>query len=247
MVLNAPTLEVGVYDTVIVIGGIIVRGAGFVPLGVGVGVDSIDETDAPDGIIDDPIEVEVSAVAGRIPEDQIRRVVLALALNMDASPGDPEYHAGQIVLVNDFSGTYSLARFMLPPQLGYDAAARRLDITSPPVNADMFQALFSENNRAGWHVYSTDSTSFSLPAAPPQGDRSAHAGLIAMDLRAGTSYQDIPAFNSANLDSLAELVEAFVYVGDGYTSNCANCSTSETGGFIALWLVLGLALLRRRS
>jgi MYXO-CTERM domain-containing protein len=246
MTFNAPALEVGTYDSVILIGGIIVRGAGFVPMGIGVGVDSIDETDPSDGIIDDPIVLKVASIAGRIPEDQIRRVVLALALNMNAGSGDPEYHAGQIILVNDFSGTYSLAQFMLPPQLDYDAAARNLNVSSPPANADMFQALFSEDNRAGWHVYSADSTSFSLPTAPPPGDRSAHAGLIAMDLRAGTSYQDIPAFNSTNLDSLAELVEAFVYVGDGYTSNCANCSTGETGGFIVLWLVLGLALLRRR-
>ena len=239
------------YDSVIVLAGVIVRGAGFVPLGVGSGVDQRDGDDDKNGVLEEPVEVAVADVAGRLPEGTYRRVLLAVALDYAEIENREGVHAvaGQVRFLDDFGGTVELDEFMPPAVIEYDAVGRTLDVASVPPGADYVQAVFhSENDLGSWLILDDgwDGT-FQVPTESTFWDRSSHATFVAVDLREGVSYQDILEFNSTNMGNLVELVEAFVYVDDANSPNCADCSMGGGGGLFFVWIILGLALLRRAS
>ena len=204
-----PRLYLGVQDTVIVYAGAVVSGTGLVILGVGAGVDSKNIDDTPDEIIDNPIDVPVADITGHIPEAYVQRVLIALAVNTsDGEP--PTAYSVQVLFVDRFEGTYVLREFMLPAVASNDRLARHLDITLVPP-ADCYQFTFRDIDNAGWHVFDTVGESFTLPAAPPEGDRNNKAGIYCLDLRDDVGYQDLPAFNNTNLGNLIELVRGFSY------------------------------------
>ena len=217
MSFTAPRLPVGTYNEVMLFAGVIVRGAGFVPLGLATAPDSRNSDDDPDGIIDDPITLHVSDVAGRLPEDQVQRVVLAVAFNRSAFPygfleSDPEplRLAAQVLFVDSFSGTHTLPEFLNPAEVTYDPATRHMEIIQAPSGADYFQASFQDENGAGWHVLAPDAVSFDLPAAPPEGDRAGKRSFVSIDLES-TTYQDLAEFNDANMGDLVEMIYAFSF------------------------------------
>ena len=207
MTFNTPALPVGVYDGVVLIGGVIVRGAGFVPLGLAVGKDAKDGGEIPDGVIEDPIVLNVADVAGRIPEEQVHRTVLALAVKL-ADEGGPGRRAVQIMFVDSFAGTHDLPAFLLPVEATYDPQARNLEIVHVPDGVDFLQAVFSGEDDSGWHVFTEDFSSFDLPAAPAEGDRADSAGIYAVNLGMG-GYQDLVEFNDTNLGNLIEITTSF--------------------------------------
>lgn len=213
LTITPPRLPVGTYDVVVVLSGVIVRGNGLVPLGISAGLDSISHSDDPDGVIDDPIILHSAEVAGRIPEDACRRVILALAFNIASLASQTSTRlrlAGQVLFVDDFDGARTIPPFMTPADVAYDPAARRLDINQAPA-ADYFQAIFEDETGKKWNILAENPVSFDLPPAPPEGDRSARADFVSVELVPGVGYQDLPAFNNTNLDDLATLVKAFSY------------------------------------
>lgn len=202
------------YDGVIVLAGVIVRGAGLVPLGISAGLDSTGDEDPADGVIDDAIVVKVADVAGRIPESQVQRVVVALALNVSGLMGDGDQGltlAGQVHFLNDFSGSVSLDSFITPAVGTYDETSRTLSMTEVPA-ASYHQVIFTAGNEVNWHVVGEwEAGDYTLPAAPADGDRSKDASFISIQLADGLTFQDIAAFNSTNLADLVDVVESFVF------------------------------------
>ncbi len=218
MILTPPLLPVGTYDGVLVVAGVLVRGAGLVPLGIGVGLDSTGQDDPPDGRIDDPIVVKVSSVAGRIPEDRIQRVVVAVAMNIESlarGEGQPLMVAGQVKLVSEFEGIHGLGGFLTPAQGTYDPATRRLEVTEVPAGIDYAQVIFAGDRDVNWHVLGEwTAGDYYLPAPPPAGDRSARAYFVGIKLNdrfGDITFQDLPAFNDTNMSDLVDLVESFCY------------------------------------
>jgi hypothetical protein len=212
MTFTAPQLPVGTYDIVVVMGGAIVRDSGFIILGIGAGVDSKGFDDPEDGVIDEPIVLKVSDVAGRIPEDNVQRVIVVGALNASASlHNEDRPFAAQVILVDSFEGNYTLEEFLTPPAASYDPVTRHLEFSQVHDNADCFRAAFSDDKDSSWHVFTDEMIPIDLPAAPSEGDRSSTANLISIDLIEGLSYQDLPSFNDTNLIDLALLVKAFSY------------------------------------
>jgi hypothetical protein len=209
MTFNAPTLSVGVYDAIVMRGGLIIRGAGFVPLGISLGVDSKDEADPPDGVIEEPIVLNVADVAGRIPEGQYQRIIVALAAKLE-DDGSPQQWAGQVLFVDTFSGTHTLPEFMLPVEASYDAVGRRLEVVQVPNGAEFLQAVFAGENESSWHVLTEDFGSFDLPVAPPEGDRAESVGVYAVDLDS-RGYQGLVEFNDLNMGNLIENLKAFSF------------------------------------
>lgn len=213
IVFTAPPLPVGIYDMVVLVAGVIVHDRGFVPLGIGADSDVLSSEDEPDGIIDDPITIHISPTAGRIPEEQVKRVVLAITLNAysfasDEEEIEPLRLAAKLIPLDSFAGDHALPEFPLPAVTMYDPSTRRLEITGVPEGADYFQATFSDENGFSWKVLTHDSTSFDLLAAPPEGDRSAQVSFISVDLVDGVTYQDLVEFSGTNI---VDLVEAFSY------------------------------------
>jgi hypothetical protein len=207
-----PALPVGTYDAVILIGGVVVNGAGFVPLGLTAGMDSLDEEDTPDGIIDDPIVLTIAEVAGRVPEDQVQRLVVALALNLSSLEGETSCIAGQIIPLDQFSGTHTLAPFMLPAEASYDLLTRELTVTQLPVGMDYSQITLTGELDTFWNLLGQWSPgTYTLPSPPPEGDRSDRADFYNIVLIDGVTYQDLLEFNDVNLMNLVELVQAFSF------------------------------------
>jgi hypothetical protein len=211
MTFVAPPLPVGTYDSVFIIGGIIVRGAGFVPLGMSAGTDSTHQDDIPDGLIDDAIILHVADVVGRIPQEQVQRVVIAVAQNLAKEESDPEYFSMQILFVDKFYGAFTLATFIPPAAASYDPTSRSLNVTHLPDNADILQAVFLDDLEAGWQILGEWAPGdYSLPPPPPEGDRAATAGIFAVDLDP-VGYQDVLEFNDTNLGNLIENLGAFSF------------------------------------
>jgi len=218
LVVTAPQLPPGGYDAVVAIAGIFVRGAGFVPVGLGAGMDVKVEGETPDGVIEDPIRVYVSPVAGRIPEDQIQRALLVMAIKIEsiARIGDATQKiAGQVIPLDKFVGLRALPAFIEPVQGEYDPGTRDLRIDVLPAGLDYAQLTFSGEKDVNWHVLGEwTAGSYHLPDPPVYGDRADQAHFVGVKLsdRAGTiGYQDVLGFNDTNLGNLMEFIEAFSY------------------------------------
>jgi hypothetical protein len=219
MTFKPPALPVGTYDSVILIGGIIVRGAGLVPLGLSSGMDSLDDEDVPDGVIDDPIVINVADVAGRIPEDQVKRVVIALAMNNEAgltgSTDIPMALAGQVMYVDSFSGTHTLPAFMTPAKATYAEDSGLLKVIDAGAGADYTQATFtSAADDKNWNVLGVfENGDYILPTDPdPQDPRNHGVNFINIDIKDAGNYQSLVEFNDDNMDNLVESVTSFCFL-----------------------------------
>jgi hypothetical protein len=219
LVVTAPQLPVGDYDGVVAIAGVFVRGSGFVPMGIGAGLDVKQEGEPPDGLIEEPIRVYVSPLAGRIPEDQVQRALLVIAMKVDsiARMGEATQKlAGRVIFLDKFVGLHPLGPFIAPVQGEYAPDTRDLRIDKLPDGIDYAQLTFSGSKDVNWHILGEwTAGSYHLPDAPAYGDRADQAhfvGIKLSDERAGSiGYQDLPRFNDTNLGNLMELIEAFSY------------------------------------
>ena len=232
MTFNAPSIPVGTYDGVIIIGGIIVRGAGLVPLGLSAGLDSLTAEDTPDGVIDDPIVMNVADVAGRIPEGQFQRVVIALAMNVAGLAGTtdtPTAIGGQVMFVDTFSGTHTLPAFMTPAKATYAPDSGVLSVVETGSGHDYFQAIFtSEVDEKNWHIVGDFAAGdFTLPTDPdPQDPRNHGVSFIKIDLESG-DYQSLVEFNDANMGNLVELVANFCFLDVPQCYEDADCEAGQ--------------------
>jgi len=201
------------YDGVIVLAGVIAKDQGLIPLGLSAGVD-VKDKEAPDGKIDD-ITLNCADVAGRIPEDQIKRVVVVLALNMSGLMGDNNEGlslGGVVKFVDEFKGTHEISGFITPPASAtYNATERKLTVSGIPSGVTVNQVIFTGNNDANWSVMGVfGDGDYTLPAAPQSGDRAKNAKFISMKLNT-VDYQGLLKFDENNLTRMIELVDSFSF------------------------------------
>ncbi len=203
------------YDAIFVIAGVIVRGDGMIPLGLAFVQDSQSPDDQPNGKIEDNIEIMASDIAGQIPEGQLDRVIVALALNtsnLSSDSEDVEIRAGQVLHVSEFSGTHTLNDFLPPAEAAYDSGARHLEVASLPSGTDYCQAVFTGSNDEKWQVSGEWVTGgYDIPTAPASGDRSEGASLFCIKLADSIGYQDLVEFNDTSMGNLVDLISGFSY------------------------------------
>ena len=147
-------------------------------------------------------------------EGVTERVVIVMAFNLESLVWPETVRmnlGGQIMFVDAFEGNFVLPPFMLPADVTYDPAMRRMDISQVPAEADCVQAIFSTENGKNWNIWMEDATSFDLPFAPADGDRADHASFVSVDLAGTVTYQDLVEFNDTNLADLVMLVDAFSF------------------------------------
>ena len=206
-------------DAVVVLAGAMVKDQGFVPLGVGLGLDRSESQPTPDGIVD-PIQVKVSDLNGRVPENQARRALVVISANIDQiiggllnGTGVSVALSGQFVQLDAFAGTQALKPFMLPAQASFDPAARKLNIASLPEEIDYAQVLMASSaTNANWNILGQFTKGeFAIPVPAVKGDRADAANLITIRLNGRTDYQGLVRFNDLNLNDLITLVESFTY------------------------------------
>jgi hypothetical protein len=225
------------FDGVLVLAGVVVPEAGLIPLGLSAGLDSTDADDPKDGNIDAPIAVTVADIKGRIPEDQVTRLAVAIALDLDslmASGGSVVTMASQIIKMpnNEFGGDFTLEPFMVPSKAYYNAGTRTMTVLEKSEGATFFQSILDSPDNANWHILGGADDwqvgDYSLPADTnlPE-DRSVTANLIAVKLD-GVSYDDYVAFNGNNMNDLIMLVSAFSYTDAPACWEDAHCGGGLT-------------------
>jgi len=206
-------------DAVVVLAGAMVKDQGFVPLGVGLGLDRSESQPIPDGIVD-PIQVMVSDLNGRVPENQAQRALVVISANIDPliggllnGTGVSVAISGQIVQLDAFAGTQVLKPFMVPAQASFDPAARKLNIVYLPEEIDYAQVLMASSaTNANWNILGQFTKGeFAIPVPAVKGDRADAANVIAIRLNGRTDYQGLVRFNDLNLNDLITLVESFTY------------------------------------
>jgi len=203
-----------------------------VPLGLSAGLDSLDADDTPDGVIDAPIVMNVADVAGRIPEGQFQRVVIALAMNVAGLAGDtdtPTAISGQVLFVDNFSGTKPLPAFMTPAKVTYAKDSGVLKVIDAGTGQDYTQAIFSSSaDEKNWHVVGEFAAGdFTLPTDPnPQDPRSHSVSFISIDLSTG-DYQSLVEFNDDNMGNLVELVSKFCFLEVPECYENADCTAPD--------------------
>jgi hypothetical protein len=225
------------FDAVLLLAGIAVPEAGLIPLGLNVGLDSVNADDPNDGNIDAPISLTVADVRGRIPEDQVTRLVIALALDIDSllySRGRVITTSAQVIRMpnNEFSGNFTLEPFMAPCKAYYNANTRTLTVLEKPEGATYFHSIYDSPDNSNWHVLGgADDWQIGDYTLPPDTnlpeDRSVSANLIGVKLD-GVSYQDYVAFNGSNMNDLTSLVTAFSYTDAPECWEDAHCSEGLT-------------------
>jgi len=157
-----------------------------------------------------------SDVAGRLPEGQYQRVVVALALSIASLTAEDSAGmnlAGQVYFVEDFTGTLNLSAFMAPATVNYDPATRAVTF-SGLTGIDYLHMIFSGDGDSTWQVLAPagQTSPYTLPDAALVGtDRSAGAAVVGIKLIDGVTYQDIPAFDDQNMADLVSLVKEFVF------------------------------------
>ncbi len=206
-------------DAVVVIAGANVKDQGFVPLGIGLGLDRSESQPTPDGMID-PIKVMVSDVNGRLPETQVQRALVVISANIDQLIGGllngtsvTIAVSGQIVQLPAFAGTQTLNPFMVPAQGSFDAATRKLNLSYLPEEIDYAQLLMaSEVNNANWNILGQfEKGELTIPTPALKGDRADAANVITFRLNGRTDYQGLLRFDDLNLNDLVTLIESFTY------------------------------------
>ncbi len=242
------------YDGVIVLAGVMVNGAGLVPLGISAGLDAPTAEDTPDGTIDD-FTINVSDVAGRLPDGTYDRVIVVLALNIaklsDKENTDPLVLGGQVRYVDSFSGKLNLNAFMEPASYTFDSENRQVTVDSVPSDASAMLFLANKKDVGLWQIFHPIATgTIEMPAAPTAGDRLDTVGMGVLKFSGGVTYSDLIEFNDTNLVDLVRLVSDFVVVyGNSGGGSSLSCATGASTGsvFSLAVMLLGLALIRRRK
>lgn len=216
---NIPTMPAGVYDGVVVIAAARIKGIGLIPLGLGTGLDDAgEEAGVLDGIIEDPVVVDLVPVGDRLPAKAIDQFILALAFNLESYSSDrvTKRLAGQVLPVERLAGgTITLRPFMAQAEVTWDPSAWRLETRQVPAGAEILQAFFSDGQGRGWFVMgAAEDGTYRLPLAPPEGDRGQGAALLAIQPVPGVDWADL-ASGLAPLDAPLDWVQAFSFTEAG--------------------------------
>jgi len=205
------------YDGVLIIAGVIAKDIGLVPLGLSMGLDITEKTDTPDGVIDETVVVHIADVAGRIPEEQVQRVVIELAVDTEGLFGSGKTVLGGRVLFLDaatgFSGNITLPAFLTPPDtVSYNRTNRELTVAGIPGGIAYNQLTLDGELGSTWNVMGVfEDGTYAVPAAPASGDRAQDAKFVSLSLRDNLTLEDLVNFSGDNLGNLVELVDAFTF------------------------------------
>jgi hypothetical protein len=231
-----PELGDGWSDTAIILGGALMPGEGFVPMGITGGTDVL-QTATPDGRVDadqntpevDPLGISMGTIHGALDTPFTRYMFATVALQLgDSSAGDAT--SGILTLLEDGAPLptevpYSdedFPAFMTGASYsGADSELRLVTVGSRDEAVDMFRVIFQGQSGRNWVVYAPgDTLSFEMPdVSGLEGveDRTARgeANVIALEFRAesGVDFASVLDANGTNLMDLFLFIERFSIIG----------------------------------
>lgn len=229
-----PTLDRGWADTAIVLGGVLVPGEGFVPLGITGGSDATASTDA-DGQVDgdedtdaiDPLRMAMAPMHGPTLSPSSRYMFAAVSLLLDDYDGAPrEASSGAIVVLEPGAAlpetiTFDegFPAFALGSAWGGADGDRTLTIAEADTSFDLYRVVFRDENDHLWIAYAPgDASTIRLPAPTETlafEDRAARnrVNVVGVTLRDDVAYSDVLTADATNLTDLFSFVSGFSILG----------------------------------
>ena len=221
-------------DTVIILGGALVPGEGFVPLGITAGADKTRSVDVPDGNVDgdpstpetpnDPLTLTLAPIHGGILTPGTKYMIADVALLLGSVDGGPsELSSGQVHIF-DADALPSTLDLSGQPFAGaaenaaWDAASRTLSFGSARGASDITRAVFKDGRDHLWIAYGEGATAYTMPAVPAGFDDRTSAGrvsVVGVDLRDadGITLQSLIGARGPALTELFEHVGSFSILG----------------------------------
>lgn len=238
VVINPPTLPrvgAGWAETAIVLGGALVPGQGFVPLGISGGTDTIGRGEA-DGVIDgdhdtdgvQPLLMSMAPIHGAIAGEGTQYMILSIAIQIESSAPDAprEASSGIVTLLERGASLPGVINFeqsafpALAEGTTWDAETRTVELPAGG-DADLYRLVFRGEDNRLWVVYGApDRTTFTLPAND-EGlafeDRTAQNRLnvVGVTLResSGVDYNALLRADGGSLMDLFSFIESFSIIG----------------------------------
>jgi hypothetical protein len=233
-----PRIADGWSDTAIFLGGAIVPGDGFVPLGVSGGTDVLGRGEA-DGRIDgnhdtpevDPVSLSMAPMHGSIATPHTRYAFASVALLLgDDLPGAPREATAALFTVLDAGaplptvlpyGDATYPPFAFGSEWQNDEGQRTMALDDVDASSyDFYRFVFQGRDNRNWIVLAPETTTrFSLPEVPESlaSDpiASARVQVVAIRLRAseGATYEGLVEARTGSLLDLFEFVEGFSLLG----------------------------------
>jgi hypothetical protein len=231
-----PVVASGWADTAILLGGALVPGQGFVPLGISGGTDIIGRG-TPDGVIDgdhdtpepDPLRMSIAPIHGAIAGTGTRYAMVSVALQLKEDvPGAPrEASSGMLTLFPAGAPIPEVVEFererfpALAEGTTWTAETRTVAIPDGGEASDIRRLVFRGEEDRLWVVYGAgDRTTFVLPSTE-EGvafeDRTARNRLnvvsVSLQEEAGVDYEGLLTAEGGTLLDLFTFIEAFSVIG----------------------------------
>lgn len=230
-----PELDRGYADTLIVLGGALVPGEGFVPLGITGGADATG-SDTADGEVDgdtstpekDPLAMAMAPMHGPTLSSGSRYMFAGVSLLLDDYDGAPrEASSGLIRLLEPGAplpstvqlGGEGFPAFALGSAWGGADASRTLSLGEGDAGFDLLRVVFRDDQDHLWIVYAPgDTNTIAMPsveAIAPAEDRTAadRVNVVGITLRDGTSYDALLTADATHLGDLFTYVSGFSILG----------------------------------
>ena len=221
-------------DTVIILGGALVPGEGFVPLGITAGADKTRSVDVPDGNVDgdpttpetpnDPLILTLAPIHGGILTPGTKYMIADVALLLGQVDGGPsELSSGQVHIF-DADALPSTLDLTAQPFAGaaenatWDATTRTLSFGAARGATDITRAVFKDGRDRLWIAYGGGTGSYTMPAVPDTFEDRTAAGrvtVVGVDLRDGDglTLQSLIGARGPALTELFEHVSSFSILG----------------------------------
>lgn len=230
-----PTVGSGWADTAIILGGALVPGQGFVPLGVSGGSDTVARGEA-DGVLDgdhdadgvQPLRMSMAPIHGAIAGPSTRYAVVSVALLLDTDRADAprEASSGIMTVLDRGEAIPDLLTFDQPtfPLLAegttWTTESRTVALPESAPAVDLYRLVFRGEEDRLWIVYGAPGRdAFTLPEPSALGfeDRTARGRLnvVGVTLRdsEGVDYDALLSADGGTLMDLFTFIDAFSILG----------------------------------
>lgn len=232
-----PVIGEGFSDTVIILGGAMMPGEGFVPMGITGGTDVLG-TATPDGFVDadqntpavDALGISMAPIHGAIDTPFTQYMLASVALRLDDSAAGPREATSGILTVLPVGAP-------LPTELSFERASfpqfvegaswdgsegvRQMNLGTRDEEVDMYRVIFQGAGGRNWVVYASgDAGGFTLPASLPSvelEDRAAsgRVNVIALSFNdeSAVDFASLLDADGRDLMDLFAFIEGFSIIG----------------------------------
>jgi hypothetical protein len=232
-----PVIGSGWSDTVIILGGALMPGEGFVPMGITGGTDVLG-TATPDGFVDadqnteaiEALGISMAPIHGAIDTPFTQYMLASVALRLDESGTGPREATSGILSVLPVGsslptevafGREAFPQFVVDASWDGSDGVRRMELGSREEPVDMYRVVFQGPAGRNWVVYADgDADGFTLPTSLNGTDlqdraASGRVNVIALSFNdeSGVDFDSLLDADGRDLMDLFAFIEGFSILG----------------------------------